>query len=586
MECPFNYEPNGESVLIDPFSCDLNLIVDSDCLLAYPMSDEGFNMIWAGCRSNYGVNTSKILFEVHLTDNCECVSLPKDDSDPYSIRVGWSLINTSLQLGENKFSFAFCSNGKKMSDNQIEDYGESFKAGDSIAAYIDFESDPKKIIFSFSKNGIDLGTAYIIDKNDLETFYNSEFTVKLSETRHDVFFPHVLSKNIVFEMNYGQRVSVIGEEPFAPIKTEFSFIQKIPIEQRFCSDTILKHRKNSEILMMVGLPGSGKTEWALNYTKTNPEHSYYVIGVSSLISKLSVKAINSDLLEKMLKCMNVMLDVGSQTTRNYIIDQSNVYASTRRRKMKMFEKFQTRKAIVLIQTYDVYKEEKFPLVLNQQINKETFTELVHDMKSDFSLPTIGESFDSIEYIELGEEEAKSLIEIYNKEGKDNRFNTIVGKRKIVKTNCESLLNNVTNLSAPGFIRPGTRPIGYQQIGNRFNQANKRMPSYYGNQVRFNVNRYPGIIPGTIVTNPYLTQQPIMIGTLPTSQWPGVNYATPVWTQPQQPQSQPVSNNWAPALPISNTMPVHHSQHQTVFGILPNSNESYRYSNPNNPNQGF
>ncbi len=53
-------------VLIDQLSCDLNLIIDKDCLLAYPISGEGFCSMWAGCRANYGVYCSKIAFEINV----------------------------------------------------------------------------------------------------------------------------------------------------------------------------------------------------------------------------------------------------------------------------------------------------------------------------------------------------------------------------------------------------------------------------------------------------------------------------------------------------------------------------------------
>lgn len=57
-------------VLIDQLSADLNLIIDKDCLLAYPISGEGFCSMWAGCRANYGVNFSKVAFEINVSAYC------------------------------------------------------------------------------------------------------------------------------------------------------------------------------------------------------------------------------------------------------------------------------------------------------------------------------------------------------------------------------------------------------------------------------------------------------------------------------------------------------------------------------------
>ncbi len=58
----------NESVLLDPQTSDLNLIIDKECLLAYPMSDEGFGSMWAGCRANYGIDSGKVAFEINVSN--------------------------------------------------------------------------------------------------------------------------------------------------------------------------------------------------------------------------------------------------------------------------------------------------------------------------------------------------------------------------------------------------------------------------------------------------------------------------------------------------------------------------------------
>ena len=73
--------------------------------------------------------------------------MPKDDIEPYSIRVGWSIGQSSLQIGENPFSFSFCNNGKKCHDKTFEDYGAVVDKGDSIAAYIVYNKNESKIFF-------------------------------------------------------------------------------------------------------------------------------------------------------------------------------------------------------------------------------------------------------------------------------------------------------------------------------------------------------------------------------------------------------------------------------------------------------
>jgi hypothetical protein len=62
-----DFEFSDEDVIIDPYNCDLNLIIDKECLLAYPQTAEGFCLMWAGAKATYGVDSGRIAFEVHVT---------------------------------------------------------------------------------------------------------------------------------------------------------------------------------------------------------------------------------------------------------------------------------------------------------------------------------------------------------------------------------------------------------------------------------------------------------------------------------------------------------------------------------------
>ena len=43
-----------------------------------------------------------------------------------------------------------------------------------------------------------------------------------------------------------------------------------------------------QIIMIVGLPGAGKTTWALKTQKEKPEKRYNIIGTDTLIDKMKV----------------------------------------------------------------------------------------------------------------------------------------------------------------------------------------------------------------------------------------------------------------------------------------------------------
>lgn len=64
---PVEYEYSDEDVVIDPYNSDLNLVIDKECLLAYPLSNEGFAHMWAGARATYGVQCGRAAFEVFVS---------------------------------------------------------------------------------------------------------------------------------------------------------------------------------------------------------------------------------------------------------------------------------------------------------------------------------------------------------------------------------------------------------------------------------------------------------------------------------------------------------------------------------------
>lgn len=113
--------------------------------------------------------------------------------------------------------------------------------------------------------------------------------------------------------------------------------------------------------MMCGLPGSGKTHWVHDYLKKNPEKKYTVLGNSFLLNKMTVngnplknnyKNCWTLLLDKLSKSLNKLVEIAALRRRNYILDQTNVYPSAQRRKMRSFEGFKRRAVVVVISDED------------------------------------------------------------------------------------------------------------------------------------------------------------------------------------------------------------------------------------------
>lgn len=177
-----------KTVLLSWFDSDLNLKVNSsEFYSARPISDGCLGLSWAGVRATHGVNSGKVLYEVQIDERNRIYSLPYEEN-LYELRCGWSVKSSDLQLGEHPLSYAYGGSGKKSSNNEFTDFGCKFGSrGDVIGVYLDLDSTPCKI--EYTVNGESQGVAFEFDKADL----NGE-----------ALYPHILSKNLAFKVNFGQ----------------------------------------------------------------------------------------------------------------------------------------------------------------------------------------------------------------------------------------------------------------------------------------------------------------------------------------------------------------------------------------------
>ncbi|XP_052768267.1 heterogeneous nuclear ribonucleoprotein U-like isoform X3 [Mya arenaria] len=391
------------NVILDKFNSDLYLKISKDGLSGKPSTDDGFAMMWAGARGSYGALDGKIAFQVKLMENLEVEQLGEEETNPHVLRVGWSTDDNNLLLGEEELSFGYGGTAKASTNLKFSDYGEKFTAGDVMTAYIDLDSDP--CVISFDKNGTDLGTCFEFEK------------AKLGDK---AMFPHILTKNTTFECDFGQK-----EEAFFPLKEGYVFINSVAPEDRVKGAQQPEKKEDCEMIMMVGLPAAGKTTWADKYNEEHPEAKFIVLGTNSIIEKMKVMGLPRKrnyagrwdvLIDKATKCLNRMLEIASKRKRNYILDQTNVYASARRRKMQPFEGF-SRRAVVVVPTDEDYKTR---LESQQKVEgKEVPESAIYEMKANFTVPDVGMLFDEVDFTELQRSDAEDLVEKYREEGQKN-----------------------------------------------------------------------------------------------------------------------------------------------------------------------
>ncbi|KAM9481785.1 heterogeneous nuclear ribonucleoprotein U-like protein 1 isoform 2-T3 [Clarias gariepinus] len=449
-------------VAIDTYNCDLHFKVARDHYSGYPLTIEGFAYLWSGARATYGVNKGRVCYEMRITEEISVKHLPSSEPDPHVVRVGWSLDSCSTQLGEEPFSYGYGGTGKKSFNCKFEDYGQKFGENDIIGCYVDFDTSPEVEIF-FSKNGKWLDVA---------------FRVRKEELAGRALFPHVLVKNCAVEFNFGQK-----EEPFFSAPEGYVFIHDTAMENRIRGTVAPATKADCEILMMVGLPACGKTTWAAKHAELNPQKKYSILGTNAIMEKMKVMGLRRQrnyagrwdvLIQQATQCLNRLIQIAARKKRNYILDQTNVYGSAQRRKMRPFEGFQ-RKAIVICPTDEDLKERT--LKQTDVEGKDVPDHAVLEMKANFVLPESGDFLDEVIFVELQKDEAEKLVKQYNEEGRraapppEKRYDN----RQMGYRGQSSSFQRYDNRGGPrggyqnrassgGGYRPGFKRGGYNQNG--------------------------------------------------------------------------------------------------------------------------
>ncbi|XP_011156492.1 heterogeneous nuclear ribonucleoprotein U isoform X2 [Solenopsis invicta] len=392
------------AVILSWYDSDLNLVIDKNGFLsATPMHNGDLCDMWAGARASHGVLNGKVYYEAKITQHCPTVT--KDEKHLHMLRIGWSVPSASMQLGEEKLSYAYTSAGQQGTDRKFTDYGFPFGKDDVVGCYLDMTPENTVELF-YTVNGENVGSAFSVSKDELGD---------------RPLFPHILSKNCTFVCNFGQ------EEPWCERVPGYVLVGNIESEDTVAGPRRPDGKADCEVIMMCGLPAAGKTTWAMKHASNHPDKLYNILALHNLIEKTGDIALSDQeqntcqrdiIIGRCTRALDQLINVAGGRRRNYILDQkSNIYSSVQRRKMRNFCGYQ-RKAIIVLPTNEEYNQR---LSTHNAIEGKVSESKLMEMKANFTAPLAGESFDTVEWIGLDEEEGKKLIEKYNKEGKDAGF---------------------------------------------------------------------------------------------------------------------------------------------------------------------
>ncbi|XP_077387831.1 heterogeneous nuclear ribonucleoprotein U-like protein 1 [Festucalex cinctus] len=384
-----------DTLKLHSYDSHLHFQVGPDGACGQPRFWDRFPLLWSGCRFTHGVSQGRVGFEVRL-ENRLCSSQPgSPQSDQYyGMRVGWSLGQTSLLLGEEAFSFAYDGRARKVTCGREEEFGEPFCEGDIIGCYASFSTDGG-VQLSFHKNGRFLGVA---------------FSLGPSELGGRALFPHVLCKSCAVRFLLDPTAP-----PWYPAPPGFTPLALLPAALRCRNVSAPSSRAHSEMLLMVGLPGSGKSHWAKAHIHQHPEKNYKLLGTEELLSCMMSGGAKERRLQQAAQCVTELIKMAAQTPGNYILDQCNTLFSARRCKLQLFCGFGRRVAVVLFPSVDEWKRRLSEIQKDGENIPET---ALLKLQVSCSLPEqLADTSDELRYVELEQEAAQALLREYKDEAR-------------------------------------------------------------------------------------------------------------------------------------------------------------------------
>ncbi|KAK7246591.1 hypothetical protein RIF29_41460 [Crotalaria pallida] len=399
-------------VLLNPADCDLDFNIEGNGLVGYGLYEEGFAYCWSGARANVGITRGRYCFGCKVVSALPVVMEDTPFEQQHVCRLGISRGDDMVgNLGESKNSFGYGGTGKFSNSGKFSNYGERFGVGDTIVCCIDLENKPLASI-GFSKNGKWLGAAIQFDAGPLGL---GVVDSPIQDSRwSSAVFPHVLLKNVVVQMQFSVEDGLVPEQGFKP------WVSAIEDRNMTMGPTFSDPR-DCEVIMMVGLPASGKTTWAEKMVKEHPEKRYVLLGTNLILDQMKVPGLLRKnnygerfdrLMDRATGIFNVVLSRAANIPRNYIIDQTNVYKSARKRKLKPFADYQKIAVVVFPKPEELIRrsDKRF-----KEMGKEVPPDAVNNMIANFVLPKskdmhqTDEFFDQVMFVDLNRDESQKYL---------------------------------------------------------------------------------------------------------------------------------------------------------------------------------
>ncbi|KAK2904268.1 heterogeneous nuclear ribonucleoprotein U-like protein 2 [Channa argus] len=455
-------DEDDDKVRLDLYGSHLHFEIGPDGSCGHPRFWAHFPSLWSGCRLTHGVLQGRVGFEVRLESKLLPTQLEKQGiMEPYGLRVGWSVANTSLLLGEDELSFGYDGRGKKVAGGKEEDFGEPLSVGDIVGCYASFSTDDAIQLF-FHKNGRFIGVAFSLDATVLQG---------------RPLFPHILCKSCSVRFFLDPTAP-----PWYPCPPGFAQLAALPISQRVCATLTPSSRSQCEVLLIVGLPGSGKSHWSRAHIKCHPEKQFKLLGTEELLACMISGGQRDSRLQQASQCLTHLIKIAAHTPGNYILDQCNILFSARRYKLQLFAGFR-RQVVVVFPSQDEWKRR---LLQHQMSDGEQIPETaLLKLQVSCRLPEQQtEPLEELQYVELPHEQAHMLLQEYKEKARsllppmpkqEKKKPRLHKKRPHPHSPQPSHSIQWSGINAWNNIRPGAQP--WSQQPKYWNEAYPN-PGYY------------------------------------------------------------------------------------------------------------
>lgn len=218
---------------------------------------------------------------------------------------------------------------------------------------------------------------------------------------------------------------VDGDYPINNCIDGYSYVNKYPIADLIKGPRRPEARTDCEVIMMIGVPGAGKSFWATKHAAENPEKRYTLLGTKYLLERMKIQGVarkpgsGPGRWEKLIELCNrgllTLNEIACKRRRNFILDQPHVYISDQRRKMRVYGDFK-RIAVIVVPNEEEYKK-RFKQRLDTE-GKDIPEAAVNEMRANLTLPELEyQWFNEIIYSDLAQDEAQAEVNRENERGK-------------------------------------------------------------------------------------------------------------------------------------------------------------------------